>query len=86
MTVTDVSARGACGLVSALTLEMYTWQIMCSPAWMSLVDLVMKMPLPWQPVSGLQMYVLFFLARMYAWKSLKLRTETVRSEGATLIS
>lgn len=48
---------------------MYCWQIMCSPCWMSLGLRVMKMPLPWQPLSGLQMYVLFFLVRLYAWKS-----------------
>lgn len=45
-----------------ITLEMYTWQIMCSPGRISLLDLVRNIPRPWQPDSGLQIYVLCFLA------------------------
>lgn len=45
------------------TLVIYCWQIMCSPCFISLGFRVMKMPRPWQPLSGLQMYVLFFLIR-----------------------
>lgn len=37
-----------------LTLDIYTWQIMCSPGSMSLLDLLRKIPRPWQPDSGLQ--------------------------------
>lgn len=34
---------------------------MSSPGLISFTVRVMNMPLPWQPESGLQMYVLFFL-------------------------
>lgn len=43
------------------TSEMYCWQIMRSPCLISSGWWVMKIPLPWQLLSGLQMYVLAFL-------------------------
>lgn len=46
------------------TFEMYCWQIICSPCLMSSAFRVMKIPLPWQPLSGLQMNVLVFLTRL----------------------
>lgn len=46
------------------TLEMYCWQIMCSPCLISSELRIRKMPRPWQLLSGLQMNILFFLARL----------------------
>lgn len=46
------------------TLEMYCWQIMRSPCLISSELCIRKMPRPWQLLSGLQMNILFFLARL----------------------
>ena len=53
-----------------LTFVRYCWHTICSPGLMSFMGfLVIAMPLPWQPLSGLVIYVLFFLVRQNAWKS-----------------
>lgn len=47
--------------VYTCTFEMYCWTTQCSPALISLGLLKMKIPLPWLPLSGLEIKVVFFL-------------------------